>query len=394
PASSSNLTATLLESGGVIAPSGSQGGKSSSYGALASGATASRSFTFTVNGACGDTITLTFQLSDGSNNLGTVSFTFTLGSIVNTAPTFAENFDDETPPALPVGWSTLFTAPGGKPWTTTSAFSDTAPNSAATVADVQGDLNTCVGGQGGADLTSQPIAIPNPPSEGVNPSVQLSFRNFYNLEGGFDGGVLEISINGGAFQDIITAGGSFVTGGYNGTLGVDPGNPLSGRAAWTADSGGFINTLVNLPTSANGQTVQFKWRTGYDGCFTPANAGMRIDTVSIFGSSRVCNTTCNIVRLAVSSTLTRVNATTVQATYRVQNISTVAATNVMLTTAQLGATIGTPLPQSLGTIAPGATSAPMTVNFTNSTPGASSTLRLNGTYTGGTFTSTKRVTVP
>ncbi|MBA3355904.1 MAG: hypothetical protein H0U18_08190, partial [Pyrinomonadaceae bacterium] len=249
----------------------------------------SRTFGFTASGECGSTITLTFQLSDGTNNQGTVSFTFTLGAIVNIAPAYTENFDDETPPALPVGWTTLFIAPGGKPWTTTSAFSDTAPNSAATVADVQGDLNTCSGGQGGADLTSEPIAIPNPPAEGINRSVQLSFRNFYNLEPSFDGGALEISINGGAFQDIVAAGGSFVSGGYNGTVGVDPGNPLSGRPAWTGNSAGFITTLVNLPNSANGQTVRFRWRTGYDGCFTPENGGMRVDTISIFGSSRICN---------------------------------------------------------------------------------------------------------
>ena len=35
----------------------------------------------------------------------------------------------------------------------------------------------------------------------------VTFRNNFNMETGFDGGVLEISINGGAFQDIIAAGG-------------------------------------------------------------------------------------------------------------------------------------------------------------------------------------------
>ncbi|MBL0129938.1 MAG: hypothetical protein IPP43_01460 [Chitinophagaceae bacterium] len=33
-----------------------------------------------------------------------------------------------------------------------------------------------------------------------------------------DGGVLEISINGGAYQDILAAGGSFVAGGYSGDI--------------------------------------------------------------------------------------------------------------------------------------------------------------------------------
>jgi hypothetical protein len=106
------------------------------------------------------------------------------------------------------------------------------------------------------------------------------------------------------------------------------------------------------------------------------------------------NSTCRIPRLVVSSTLTRDNASTVRATYTVQNIGAVQADNVILTTAMLGSTNGTPLPQPLGSLAPGQTSAPMVVFFTNSTPGANTTLKLGGTYTSGTFSSTKRVTIP
>lgn len=116
--------------------------------------------------------------------------------------------------------------------------------------------------------------------------------------------------------------------------------------------------------------------------------------LAITTTTQVCTTPCGEVRLVVSSSLTRVDATTVKATYRVENRGTVAANNVQLTVALLGATSGTPLPQAIGSIAPGATSANFDVFFTNSTPGASSTLKLNGTYTGGTFGSTKRVTIP
>ena len=45
------------------------------------------------------------------------------------------------------------------------------------------------------------------------------------METGFDGGVLEISIGGGAFQDILAAGGTFGVGGYNGTISVNFGSP-------------------------------------------------------------------------------------------------------------------------------------------------------------------------
>jgi len=77
----------------------------------------------------------------------------------------------------------------------------------------------------------------------------------------------------------------------------------------------------------------------------------------------------------------------------VQNIGAVTANNVSLTTARLGSTTGTPLPQSLGNLVPGAT-VNTTVSFANSTPGANSTLVVGGTYTGGTFSNTKRVTIP
>ena len=71
----------------------------------------------------------------------------------------------------------------------------------------------------------------------TSPAAQLTFRQNYSFEGTttfFDGGVLEISIGGGAFTDIITAGGTFVTGGYNATIDATHANPLGGRSAWGA----------------------------------------------------------------------------------------------------------------------------------------------------------------
>ena len=56
---------------------------------------------------------------------------------------------------------------------------------------------------------------------------QLTFRHNFNLQGGFDGGVLEISsfyINNCAFTDITdpTVGGNFDTGGYNAIIAAEP----------------------------------------------------------------------------------------------------------------------------------------------------------------------------
>lgn len=70
-----NLIATLLATNGVTVPSAAQ-----SYGALvAGGAAVTNSFTFTANGECGGTITATFALTDGTNDYGTISQSYTLG---------------------------------------------------------------------------------------------------------------------------------------------------------------------------------------------------------------------------------------------------------------------------------------------------------------------------
>jgi len=50
-------------------------------------------------------------------------------------------------------------------------------------------------------------------------TAQLQFRQSYDLEAqsgtttAFDGGVLEMQIGSGGFNDILAAGGSFVSGG-------------------------------------------------------------------------------------------------------------------------------------------------------------------------------------
>ncbi|MBX7220317.1 MAG: S8 family serine peptidase [Blastocatellia bacterium] len=78
-ASTTNLTATLQATGGVVAPSAAQ-----NYGALNSGGgPATRSFTFTASSGltCGGVLTATFALQDGATNLGTVSFNFTVGAL-------------------------------------------------------------------------------------------------------------------------------------------------------------------------------------------------------------------------------------------------------------------------------------------------------------------------
>ncbi|MBA2431296.1 MAG: hypothetical protein H0V56_04180, partial [Chthoniobacterales bacterium] len=225
-------------------------------------------------------------LTDGNESFGPLTYTFTTGSVTSSD---VQNFDGVTAPALPSGWTTTFSG-SGTAATTSTNFSDTAPNNvflseAATV--------------GLSEVTSASIPIP------AGAGTRLSFRNLYNTEAAFDGLVLEISINGAPFQDIIAAGGTFVSGGYTGTLSTGFSNPLPGRAAWSGLSGGtasapaYITSVVNLPPAAAGQLIQLKWRQGSDSSVVPAtNPGSRIDTIRL--SSFVCGGSAPTLVSAVS----------------------------------------------------------------------------------------------
>jgi hypothetical protein len=182
-----------------------------------------------------------------------------------------EFFDGVTPPALPAGWSstTWVTSNSGVPMPP----ADTLPNAAfvddpATISDKQ--------------LLSPTITLICDAG-----AVDVSFRNNFNFQDGFDGGVLEVSYDGGlTFQDVLTAGGTFVRGGYNGTINSCCGNPLAGRQAWTGNSSGFIDTtVVSLP---GGCIIlnQFivRWRMGSDS--SVSGEGWRIDNVDISECNR------------------------------------------------------------------------------------------------------------
>ncbi|HZV33872.1 MAG TPA: proprotein convertase P-domain protein, partial [Verrucomicrobiae bacterium] len=274
-APTANLVATLLTNSGVHCVSGPQ-----AYGALSpNGNPVSQPFTFTASGSCGGSISATLELQDGSTNLGTVSFDFGLGQFVS-ATTFSENFDEVTAPTLPPGWATNVSG-ADLPWTTDTNAYDSATNSVF-VPDVA------------MPGTSQLISPSIPVASGT---AQLSFMNYYDLEAypsnssspswAFDGGVLEISINGGAFQDILQAGGTFVSGGYVTNI-LDSSNPLNGRLAWAGNSGGFIPTIVNLPPAAAGQNIQLRWVLGTDEANDYGGTGWYIDSISIVDGYYSC----------------------------------------------------------------------------------------------------------
>ena len=181
---------------------------------------------------------------------------------------YSENFDGVTAPALPAQWTT--SASGGQsPWLTTNTTSHTAPNAAFSRDPATAGTNA---------LVSPSLDLPSG-------DLVLTFRHNYQLETNFDGGVLEIKIGTNNFADILAAGGSFVSGGYNRVINATD-SGLSGKAAWSGGSGGYVTTVVNLPAAAGGTTNQIRWRCITDTGNGEPVIGWRVDTVAI--SNLVC----------------------------------------------------------------------------------------------------------
>jgi uncharacterized repeat protein (TIGR01451 family) len=306
-ANTTSLVVTLLATNGVTSP-----GTPQAIGVLlTNGVSTNLTFTFTASGSCGGTITPTFQLQDGAVNLGKAAFSLSLGQLV---PVFTENFDSVTPPALPASWTT--SAGGGQSaWVTTSSVRDSLPNSMFSPDPASVGSNA---------LVSPNITLSAGPA-------QLAFRNNYNLESGFDGGVLEIKIGAGAFTDILTAGGSFISGGYNRTISSSFNSSIAGRQAWSGNSGGFITTIVSLPAAASGQTVQLRWRCATD--TSTAKTGWYIDSLVI--SNNVCgNCAVGVADLVIaqSASPTPLNVTSnLTFTINVTNLGPNSASTVVVT---------------------------------------------------------------
>lgn len=194
-----------------------------------------------------------------------VSYTLPSG-VSGCSSEFLENFDNVSTPLLPTDWT--FTQDSGSAitWATTNSSSSSSPN--AVFANDPAGVNL-------SSLISPEIEI-------ASTAAQLIFKNRYQTENNFDGMVLEYTINGGAtWQDILNGGGSFSSGGYNGTLSTCCGNPLPGRQAWTGNSGGFIDTVVDLSASFDGETVQFRWRMGSDNIVS--STGVWLDDIQVVG---------------------------------------------------------------------------------------------------------------
>jgi subtilisin family serine protease len=133
------------------------------------------------------------------------------------------------------------------------------------------------------------------PAQDLTAGSQLMFWHRFRFEEGFDGGVLEASVNGGAdWSDVTALGATFTRGGYDGTIDDTFGSPIHGRQAWT---GGVVDAvlapmeqvIVNVGALA-GQDVLFRFRLVTDPLAPGATPGHGwwIDDVSVTATALPC----------------------------------------------------------------------------------------------------------
>lgn len=127
-------------------------------------------------------------------------------------------------------------------------------------------------------LTSPAIALPSD----QNP-ITLKYQNWRHIEnnGGaacFDGGILEVSADGGAFVQLT--GAALLNDPYRGPISGQYQNPLAGMNGWCEPDPGrsYSDTLVDLSAYA-GQSVQLRWRLGTD--TSVSREGWYVDDVRV-----------------------------------------------------------------------------------------------------------------
>ena len=165
------------------------------------------------------------------------------------------------------GWSTTG-GTGSQTWTTSTArpFSGSRSWHAQNITSASDQ-----------HLTSPVISLP-----ANETPVTLMFQNWRNIENNgttacYDGGVLEVSVAGGAFTQLDA---EIMNDPYRGPISDSYSNPLAGKRAWCEPSSGrsYANTMVDLSNFA-GSDVRLRWRLGTDS--SQGREGWYVDDISV-----------------------------------------------------------------------------------------------------------------
>jgi uncharacterized repeat protein (TIGR01451 family) len=166
--------------------------------------------------------------------------------------------------ALAQPWTPSFTAGPG--------LSNAAPWRRVEVNPLQHVWHVNDAGAGADEMLTSPVMTVD---AGGSLTIELdhSWAFEFDATGNFDGGVIEMAVNGGAFADIGASA-------YNGTIAAGGVNPLQGRPGFVQSSAGTVHTSLTRAVAA-GSTVQVRFRAGSDVAI--GAAGWTLDNLKFTG---------------------------------------------------------------------------------------------------------------
>ena len=198
------------------------------------------------------------------NSLQSQDYSFTVSVNPGTFFIPVEHLNESVPnAAIPATWTAASST--STVWTT-STINHSAPNAFY--------------GPNPPSLTDHRLATTSAYNLNSAPSsfTLLSFWHRFDTEEGWDGGVVEVSTDGGTnWSDVGTKMSEYR---YNGSLGTGSGNLLGGRQAFTGLINSFTRTSVNL-SSYSGQPIKFRFRFATDDNTAPAGGGWFVDDINL-----------------------------------------------------------------------------------------------------------------
>lgn len=114
----------------------------------------------------------------------------------------------------------------------------------------------------------------------------LSFWHNYDTEANWDGGVVEISVNGSGWNDL---GPEMFRNGYNSIINTNPASAISDRPAFSGSSDGYQQTLVDLG-AYNDSNVRIRFRLATDAYV--GGIGWDLDDVEISNNAVIFSQPC------------------------------------------------------------------------------------------------------
>ena len=165
-----------------------------------------------------------------------------------------------------------FSAAGSNSWAMTSNQTQSSPNAYFAAAPTSKTTTL---------LTTPSIFIPEAAS-----NLQLKFSHSYDLEYGKDGARLQLSVDDGTTwfdADDAGSGVTFASNGYGSSISAAENSDFAGKRAWSGNSGGFVETILNLNDNAKfaGKTVRLRWTLATNASNAGASTGWYLQSVSL-----------------------------------------------------------------------------------------------------------------